>query len=61
MGLMDECKPDWLLELGDLGICPQVLLEPACCYRRHKRQGFEPLGLEDPMEEEMATHSGILA
>ena len=34
--------------------------EPACQCRRHKRQiGF--LGREDPLEEEIATHSSILA
>ena len=34
--------------------------EPACQCRRHKRQiGF--LGQEDPLEEEIATHSSILA
>ena len=34
--------------------------EPACQCRRHKRQ-IRLLGQEDPLEEEMATHSSILA
>ena len=34
--------------------------EPACHCRRSKRHGFS-LGCEDPLEEEMATHSSILA
>ena len=34
--------------------------EPACQCRRCKR-GVEPLGGEDPLEEEMAAHSSILA
>ena len=29
--------------------------------RRHKRHGFNPWVWEDPLEEEMATHSSILA
>ena len=33
--------------------------EPACQCRRHKRQ-IRFLGQEDPLEEEMATHSSIL-
>ena len=33
--------------------------EPACQCRRHKRSGFNPW--EDPLEEEMTTHSSILA
>ena len=32
--------------------------EPACQCRRHKRSGFNPW--EDPLEEEMTTHSSIL-
>ena len=32
--------------------------EPACLCRRH---GFDPLGQEEPLEKEMATHSSILA
>ena len=39
--------------------------EPTCQCRKHKRRGFEPwvrsLGQDDPLEEEMATHSSILA
>ena len=35
--------------------------EPACQCRRCNRLGFDPLGWEDPLEEEMATHSSILA
>ena len=34
--------------------------EPACQCRRHIRHDFDPLGREDPLEEEMATHSSIL-
>ena len=33
--------------------------EPTCQRRRPNGQGFEPW--EDPLEEEMATHSSILA
>ena len=33
--------------------------EPTCQRRKHKRCGFDPC--EDPLEEEMATHSSILA
>ena len=35
--------------------------EPTCQYRRHKRHGFDPWVKEDPLQEGMATHSGILA
>ena len=35
--------------------------EPACQYRRHISDTGLSLGLEDPLEEEMATHSSILA
>ena len=36
--------------------------EPACQCRRHKRHGFNPwVGKKDLLEEEMATHSSILA
>ena len=31
------------------------------CRRRHTRTRIEPLGQEDPLEKEMATHSSILA
>ena len=34
--------------------------EPACRCRKHRRLGFDPLR-KDPLEEEMATHSSILA
>ena len=30
-------------------------------YRRHKSGQVRSLGLEDPLEKEMATHSSILA
>ena len=33
--------------------------EPTCQCRRHEKHRFDPW--EDPLEEEMATHSGILA
>ena len=36
--------------------------EPPCQCRRHKRaMQVQSLGREDPLEEEMATHSSILA
>ena len=35
--------------------------EPACQWRRYKRCEFDPWGQEDPLEEDMATHSSILA
>ena len=35
--------------------------EPACQCRRHKRSRFKPLGWEDPLEEDMANHSSVLA
>ena len=35
--------------------------ESICPCRRHKRCSFDPLGQEDPLEEDMATHSNILA
>ena len=35
--------------------------ESACQCRRLKKRGFSSLGWEDPLEEEMATHSSILA
>ena len=35
--------------------------ESACQCRKLKRCGFHPPGWEDPLEEEMATHSSILA
>ena len=36
--------------------------ESACRHRRHKKCGFDPsLGQEDLLEEEMATHSSVLA
>ena len=31
------------------------------CVCQCRRQGFDPWGQEDPLEEEMATHSSILA
>ena len=35
--------------------------EPACQYRSHRRCRFHFWGWDDPLEEEMATHSSILA
>ena len=35
--------------------------EPACQCRRLKETGIQSLGWEDPLKEEMATHSSILA
>ena len=35
--------------------------ESASQCRRRKKRGFSSLGWEDPLEEEMATHSSILA
>ena len=34
--------------------------EPACRYRKHETWGWS-LGQEDPLEEEMAVHSSVLA
>ena len=34
--------------------------EPTCQSKRHKRQ-VQSLGWEDPLEEDMETHSSILA
>ena len=36
-------------------------VEPTCQSRRRKRLGFQSLGWKDPLEEDMATHSSILA
>ena len=35
--------------------------ESSCQCRRCRRPGFSPCIMEDPLEEEMATHSSILA
>ena len=35
--------------------------ELACPCRKHNETWIQSLGLEDPLEEEMAPHSGILA
>ena len=35
--------------------------ESACQFRRHNETQIRSLGWEDPLEEEMATHSSILA
>ena len=35
--------------------------EPACQCQRLKETGIQSLGWEDPLKEEMATHSSILA
>ena len=35
--------------------------EPACQCKRRKRRRFQSLGWEDPLENEVATHSSILA
>jgi len=35
--------------------------EPPCQCRRCKKTRVQSLGREDPLEEEMATHSSILA
>ena len=35
--------------------------EPICQCRRYKETWVQTLGLEDPLEEGMATHSSILA
>ena len=39
--------------------CP--CFRSTCQCKRHKRQGFDSLGWEEPLEKEMATHSSILA
>ena len=35
--------------------------EPTCQCKRHKRQGVQSLGWEDPLEKEIETQSSILA
>ena len=35
--------------------------EPTCQCRKGKKLGFDLLGQKDPLEEETATHSSILA
>ena len=35
--------------------------ESSCQCRRHRRHGFDSLSRENPLEEEMATQSSILA
>ena len=35
--------------------------EPPCQFRKHNEMWVRSLGLEDPLEEGMATHSSILA
>ena len=35
--------------------------EPACQCRRHRKLGFNPWGVEDPLEKGMVTHSSIPA
>ena len=35
--------------------------EPTCLWKRCKKPEFDPLGLEDPLEKDTATHSSILA
>ena len=49
-----------LITVGSLGVLPLWLRdkESACQCRRH---GFNPWVRKDPLEKEMATHSGILA
>ena len=37
-----------------------MVKEPTCQCRRCKRCGFNPAGGKNSLEEEMATHSGIL-
>ena len=45
------------------GLSPkaQLVKNPPASYRRLKRCGFNPWAREDPLEQEMATHSNILA
>ena len=38
-----------------------MVKEPTCRCRKHKETQVHPLGWEDPLEEDMATHSSILA
>ena len=42
-------------------LCDASGKEPTCLHRRYKRLGFHPWAKEDPLEEEMTTHSNILA
>ena len=35
--------------------------ESSCQCRKHRRHGFDSLSRENPLEEEMATQSSILA
>ena len=45
------------------GLSPkaQLVKNPPASYRRLKRCGFNPWAREDPLEQEMATHSRNLA
>ena len=55
---MDKFRPSYNATVFPGGTSGK---EPAGQCRRHKRQGFEPWGHEDPLKKEMATHSSILA
>ena len=51
---------------GNSGTCTGLLRqhsgkESACQCRRCRRHGFDPWVWDDPLEEEVATHSSILA
>ena len=45
----------WGLPVGTSG------KKPACQFRRHKETWIRSLGQEDPLEEDMAIHTSILA
>ena len=45
----------WGLPVGTSG------KKPACQFRRHKETWIRSLGQGDPLEEDMATHTSILA
>ena len=49
-GIIKNRLPRWLSDK-----------ESTCQCRRHKRPRVQSLGLEDPLEKEMTTHSSILA
>ena len=48
----------WVMVVGGGGTSGQ---EPACQCRRQKEKRARFLGLEDPLEEEMASHTSVLA
>ena len=53
--LEDKKQSSWGFPSGSAG------KEPACQCRRHMRLGFDPWVGEIPLQEDMATHSSVLA